>query len=91
VLGLEDGTDSLSRNVRNYQSTLRKILEGRRSHASTLTNIMYFFLPTRLPWASAENITATLCARVCVCVCTYVCIIAVSPLVLCVGVYNLVL
>ena len=31
-LTLEDGNDRLSRNVGNYQSTLRKILEERRSH-----------------------------------------------------------
>jgi hypothetical protein len=29
-LTLEDGTDSLSRNAGNYQSTLRNILEERR-------------------------------------------------------------
>jgi hypothetical protein len=32
ILTLEDGTDPLARNVRNYCSTLRNIPEGRRSH-----------------------------------------------------------
>ena len=31
-LTVEDGTYRLSRNVGNYQSTLRNIPEGRRSH-----------------------------------------------------------
>jgi hypothetical protein len=31
-LTLEDGADRLFRNVANYQSTLRKISEERRSH-----------------------------------------------------------
>jgi hypothetical protein len=32
VLALKDGTDRLSRNVSNYQSTLRNIPKDRRSY-----------------------------------------------------------